>query len=222
MSARAASKTSKSAVRGSVSDASSRASFDALGSVPARGKIAVAIFPTQQGATTKVAFFSTQRASAASDAPPHACSATPTSKSSRKSSMRPCTTRTFASPARWTRRSATSSERRFRSTSANVASGNARARMSVWCPPPAPKSTTRARGLRRSAGATKSATFRSCWRFLAPRSAGTAPPSGCATSSAGGMASQSHSARASAAHLAPTDAENSAPSHGAQSGLREY
>ena len=28
-----------------------------------------------------------------------------------------------------------------------------------------------ARGLRRSAGATKSATFRSCWRFLAPRSA---------------------------------------------------
>ena len=82
-----------------------------------------AIFPTQHGAMTYAAFTSTHLSIAASLAPPHACSATPTSKSSSKSSMNPSTHRTLRRPAAAALLSATSSDRALASTSTNVASG---------------------------------------------------------------------------------------------------
>mmetsp|Transcript_3095 Transcript_3095/g.7610 ORF Transcript_3095/g.7610 Transcript_3095/m.7610 type:complete len:240 (-) Transcript_3095:365-1084(-) len=136
--------------------------------------------------------------------PPHACSATPTSKGSWKSSIIPHTTRIFRRPAAATRCSATSSDFCFASRRIKRASGKRYASGRVWCAPPQQKSTTTALGLWMRNGVTKSTTFKICCRFRAPRSAGTAPPRVCATSSCGGMLRQSHTRRASLAHLLAT------------------
>ena len=121
----------------------------------------------------------------------------------------------MARPAAPARLSATSSDRDLASTSTKLASGKWYASGKVWCPPPHPKSTTFAVGLRLSSGATKRNTFTSCSRFLAPLARGTPPPSGCVTSSCGGRLFQSLSAVASRAHRLASSRVSSS-SHGSQ------
>ena len=102
--------------------------------------------PMQQGLTANAAPAARHLAIVKSVALPHACSATPTSKSNEVFSIMSTTTSTLVRPAAAARRSRSSALRRFISTAVKRMSGKHLLSGSMRLPEPAPKSTTRMGG----------------------------------------------------------------------------
>mmetsp|Transcript_1599 Transcript_1599/g.6463 ORF Transcript_1599/g.6463 Transcript_1599/m.6463 type:complete len:257 (+) Transcript_1599:362-1132(+) len=102
--------------------------------------------PMQQGLTANAAPAARHLAIVKSVALPHACSATPTSKSNEVFSIISTTTSTLVRPAAAARRSRSSALRRFISTAVKRMSGKHLLSGSMRLPEPAPKSTTRMEG----------------------------------------------------------------------------
>mmetsp|Transcript_10489 Transcript_10489/g.42333 ORF Transcript_10489/g.42333 Transcript_10489/m.42333 type:complete len:261 (+) Transcript_10489:362-1144(+) len=134
--------------------------------------------PMQQGLTANAAPAARHLAIVKSVALPHACSATPTSKSNEVFSIMSTTTLTLVRPAAAARRSRSSALRRFISTAVKRMSGKHLLSGSMRLPEPAPKSTTRMGGsvsassrAARSRSSSRSTTAKdsTCHRFRMAR-----------------------------------------------------